>query len=59
LSFLNLLLLPVRFLGRAHAGQERWCPNRDLTMEELEAQEEETLSKNHAHNKKQVMEGGE
>jgi hypothetical protein len=55
LSFLHLPSPPVRFLGQAHAGHERWCPNRDLrerqcldgylTMGKLEAWDMEILSK--------------
>jgi hypothetical protein len=52
LSFLNFLSLPVRILRRARASCERWRRNRDLTMGKLEAWDEETLSKKHAHSKK-------
>jgi hypothetical protein len=52
LSFLNFPSLPVMFLGLAHAGHQRWLPNRDLTMGELEAWDEQTVSEKRVHNRK-------
>jgi hypothetical protein len=54
LSILNLPLPPVRFLGQACRGHERWHLNRDLTTEELEARDKETLSMKYTTNEKQV-----
>jgi hypothetical protein len=59
LFFLNLPSLPVRFLGWACTGCKRWCPNKDITMGDLEAGDEKTISEKHAHNRKYIRWGGE
>jgi hypothetical protein len=51
LSFLHLPSPPVRFLGQAHVGHERWHLNRYLTTGNLKPEMRRHSEK---HDKKQV-----